>query len=81
MAKEVEINYFEVTVKVQAETDKEDRAGNPKIEKWNEKWLVHTKTSEEANEIVKNYYDCSMNDWRIAQKKETQILGVLNEND
>ena len=81
MAKEVEINYFEVTVKVQAETDKEDRAGNPKIEKWNEKWLVHTKTSEEANEIVKKYYDGSMNDWRIAQIKETQILGVLNEND
>ena len=33
MAKEVEINYFEVTVKLQEETDQEDRAGNPKIKK------------------------------------------------
>ena len=53
MAKEVEINYFEVTVKLQEETDQEDRAGNPKIKKWQEKWLVHAKTTEEANKIVK----------------------------
>lgn len=52
MAKEVEINYFEVTVKLQEETDQEDRAGNPKIKKWQEKWLVHAKTTEEANKIV-----------------------------
>jgi uncharacterized membrane protein YkoI len=79
MAREVEINYFEVTVKLQRETDKEDKAGNPKIEKWNEKWLVHTKTSEEANEIVKKYYEGTIEEWRIAQIKETQILGVLDE--
>ena len=80
MAREVEINYFEVTVKLQRETDKEDKAGNPKMEKWNEKWLVHTKTSEEANEIVKKYYDGTLEEWRIAQIKETQILGVLDED-
>ena len=80
MAREVEINYFEVTVKLQRETDKEDKAGNPKMEKWNEKWLVHTKTSEEANEIVKKYYEGTIEEWRIAQIKETQILGVLNED-
>jgi len=79
MAKEVEINYFEVTVKLQRETDKEDRAGNPKMEKWNEKWLVHTKTSEEANRIVKEYYDGTTDEWRIANVKETQILGVLDK--
>ena len=48
MAKEVEINYFEVVVKRERETDREDKAGNPKMEKWNEKWIVHAKTSEEA---------------------------------
>jgi uncharacterized membrane protein YkoI len=79
MAKEVEINYFEVTVKLQRETDKEDKAGNPKLEKWNEKWIVHAKTSEEANDIVKKEYDGDMDEWRIAAVKETQYLGVLDK--
>lgn len=79
MAKEVEVNYFEVTVKRQCETDMEDKAGNPKIKKWNEKWLVHAKTTEEANRIVKEYYNGTMDEWRIATVKETQILGVLDE--
>ena len=79
MAKEVEINYFEVTVKLQEETDQEDRSGNPKIKKWQEKWLVHAKTTEEANRIVQKEYDGAMADWRIANVKETQILGVLDE--
>ena len=78
MAREVEIQYFEVTVKMQAETDKNDKAGNPKMEKWNEKWIVHAKTSEEANEKVKKYYDGEMNEWRIATVKETQYLGILD---
>ena len=78
MAKEVEINYFEVTVKLQEETDQEDRAGNPQIKKWQEKWLVHAKTTEEANKIVQKEYDGTMADWRIANVKETQILGVLD---
>lgn len=78
MAKEVEVQYFEVVVKRQRETDKEDRAGNPKMEKWNDKWIVHAKTSEEANEIAKNYYSGDMDEWRIASIKETQYLGVLN---
>ena len=77
MAKDIEINYFEVTVKLQEETDVEDRAGNPKIKKWQEKWLVHAKTTEQANEIIKAEYSNSMSDWRIANVKETQILGVL----
>lgn len=80
MAKEVEIQYFEVTVKRQRETDKEDKAGNPKMEKWNDKWVVHATTSEEANKIVKDYYDGDMDEWRIASVKETQYLGVLNNN-
>lgn len=79
MAKDVEINYFEVTVKLQEETDQEDRAGNPKIKKWQEKWLVHAKTTEEANRIVKEEYSATMAEWRIANVKETQILGVLDK--
>jgi hypothetical protein len=79
MAKEIEINYFEVTVKLQEETDQEDRAGNPKLKKWQEKWMVHTKTSEEANKIVNEYYNSAMEEWRIANVKETQILGVLGD--
>ena len=79
MAKDVEINYFEVTVKLQCETDQEDRAGNPKIKKWQEKWLVHAKTTEEANRIVNKYYQSAMEEWRIAHVKETQILGVLEQ--
>ena len=77
MAKDIEINYFEVTVKLQEETDQEDRAGHPKVKKWQEKWLVHAKTTEEANKIVQEEYNGSMADWRIANVKETQILGVL----
>lgn len=79
MAKDVEVNYFEVVVKREHETDKEDKAGNPKIEKINEKWIVHTKTSEEANEIVKNWYEGEMDEWRIASVKETAYLGVLEK--
>lgn len=78
MAQEIEINYFEVTVKVQRETDMEDKAGNPKIKKWQEKWLVHAETTEKANEIVKKYYKDVTDEWRIATVKETQILGVLD---
>ena len=37
MAKEVEINYFEVPVKLQEQHGMEQRAGNPKIKKWQEK--------------------------------------------
>lgn len=76
MVNDVEVNYFEVTVKLQKETDKTDRAGNPKIKKWNEKWLVHAKTTEEANRIIKEEYDGSIEEWRIANVKETQIIGV-----
>lgn len=77
MAKEIEINYFEVVVKLQCETDKTDKVGNPKMEKWNEKWVVHAKTPEEANDIVKKEYDGDMNEWRISSVKETQYLGIL----
>ena len=79
MGKEVEINYFEATVKLMEETDQEDRAGNPKIKKWQEKWLVHAKTTEEANKIVQEEYNVTTADWRIANVKETQILGVLGD--
>ena len=79
MAKDVEINYFEVTVKLQEETDQEDRAGNPKIKKSQEKWLVHAQTTEEANKIVQEEYNVTTADWRIANVKETQILGVLGD--
>lgn len=77
MAKDVEVNYFEVVVKRLHETDKEDKAGNPKIEKISDKWIVHAKTSEEANEIAKSYYNGEMDEWRIASVKETQYLGIL----
>lgn len=77
MANDFEINYFEVTVKLQEETDAEDRAGRPKMRKWQEKWLVKAKTTEDANRIVREEYDGTMSDWRIANIKETQILGVL----
>lgn len=80
MAKEVDIQYFEVVVKRQRETDKEDKAGNPKMEKWNDKWIVHATTSERANEIAKSYYDGDMDEWRIASVKETQYLGVLGDD-
>lgn len=77
MAKDIEINYFEVTVKLQEETDQEDRAGRPKVNKWQEKWLVKAKTTEEVNRIINEEYSTSMAAWRIANVKETQILGVL----
>lgn len=80
MAKEVEVNYFDVTVKVTRETDEEDKAGNPKTKSWPEKWIVHAKTSDEANKIVSNYYDGTMDEWRITGLKETKYLGILNEN-
>jgi hypothetical protein len=71
------VKYFQVTVKLQEETDKTDRAGNPKLRKWNEVWVVDSKTSEEANKKVQEEYEGSIADWRIASVKETNIIGIL----
>lgn len=75
-----EVNYFQVSVKLQEETDMTDRAGNPKIRKWSELWVVEAKTSEEANKRVMEEYEGSMAEWRIAQVKETAIVGILEKN-
>ena len=74
------IEYFQVTVKLQEETDATDRAGNPKIRKWSEVWIVRADTSEQANKIVSEQYEGSLAEWRIAQVKETAIIGILNDN-
>lgn len=78
---EEKVKYFQVTVKLQEETDKTDRAGNPKIRKWNELWVVRADTSDEANKIVIDEYKGSIAEWRIAQVKETSIIGILNDNN
>lgn len=75
-----EVNYFQVSVKLQEETDMTDRAGNPKIRKWSELWVVEAKTSEEANKRVMEEYEGSMAEWRIAQVKETAIVGILEKD-
>ena len=77
---EEKIEYFQVSVKLQEETDATDRAGNPKITKWTELWVVKANTSEEANKIVSDEYEGSLAEWRIAQVKETKIIGILGEN-
>ena len=77
---EEKVKYFQVSVKLQEETDKTDRAGNPKIRKWTELWVVRANTSEEANKIVVDEYKGSLAEWRIAQVKETAIIGILNDN-
>ena len=74
------IEYFQVTVKLQEETDVTDRAGNPKIRKWSEVWIVRADTSDQANKIVYEQYEGSLAEWRIAQVKETSIIGILNDN-
>ena len=74
------IEYFQVTVKLQEETDATDRAGNPKIRKWSEVWIVRADTSEQANKIVSEQYEGSLAEWRITQVKETAIIGILNDN-
>ena len=78
---ENKVQYFEVSVKLQEETDATDRAGNPKIRKWNELWVVRADTSEEANKIVMDEYEGSLAEWRIAAVKETQIIGILGEDN
>lgn len=74
------VKYFQVSVRLQEETDATDRAGNPKIRKWNELWVVRADTSEQANSIVMDEYNGSLAEWRIAQVKETKIIGILGEN-
>lgn len=74
------VKYFQVSVKLQEETDATDRAGNPKIKKWTEQWIVRADTSDEANKIVMDEYTGSLAEWRIAQVKETAIIGILGEN-
>lgn len=74
------VKYFQVSVKLQEETDATDRAGNPKIKKWTDQWIVRADTSEEANNIVKDEYEGSLAEWRIAQVKETAFIGILGEN-
>ena len=77
---EEKIQYFQVSVRLQEETDATDRAGNPKIRKWTELWVVKADTSEQANKIVSDEYEGSLAEWRIAQVKETKIIGILGEN-
>jgi hypothetical protein len=73
-----EVKFFAVSVKLQEETDQTDRAGNPKIRKWKEDYIVRADNSAEANKIVSEQYDGSMAEWRIAQVKETTYVDVLN---
>ena len=78
MASTEEIKYFAVQVKLQTETDQEDKAGNPKIKKSTEEWIVRADTSEEANKIVKEEYEGCTSEWYISSVKATKYLGVLN---
>lgn len=80
MASTEEIKYFAVQVKMQIETDQEDKAGNPKIKKVTENWIVRADTSEEANQIVKEEYEGATFEWYISNVKATNYLGVLNYN-
>lgn len=73
-----EVKFFAVSVKLQEETDQTDRAGNPKVRKWKEDYIVRADNSAEANKIVSEQYDGSMAEWRIAQVKETTYVDVLN---
>lgn len=73
-----EIKFFAVSVKLQEETDQTDRAGNPKVRKWKEDYIVRADNSADANRIVSEQYDGAMAEWRIAQVKETSYIDVLN---
>ena len=73
------IKYFLVSVKLQEETDAIDKVGNPKIRKWKETGVVNAQTAQEANNIVMEQYDGSICEWRIAQVKETDYVGILGE--
>ena len=72
-----QVKYFLVTVKLQEETDATDRAGNPKIRKWKETWVVNAQTSIDANNKVMEEYDGSIAEWRIASVKETDYIGII----
>lgn len=76
-----EVNFFAVSVKLQEETDQTDRAGNPKIRKWKEDYLVKAKTAAEADRIVQELYDGAMAEWRISNVKETPYIDVLNYSE
>lgn len=78
MDKMDKVKFFAVSVKLQEETDQTDRAGNPKVRKWKEDYIVRADSSAEANKIVSNEYEGSMAEWRIAQVKETSYIDVLN---
>lgn len=75
-----EIKFFQVTVKLEEETDMVDKVGNPKIRKWSEDYLVRATNSQEANEIVKEEMDGVTAEWRISKIAETKYLAVLDKN-
>ena len=75
-----EIRFFQVTVKLEEETDMVDKVGNPKIRKWSEDYLVRATTSQEANEIVKKEMDGVSAEQRISKLTETKFLAVLDIN-
>ena len=75
--------FFAVQVKLQEETDKEDKAGNPKVRRWSEDYFVETTTSGSASQIVTEYMKDEYGDfteWRIVSVKETKYLKVLDSN-
>jgi hypothetical protein len=75
-----EIKFFQVTVKLEEETDMVDKVGNPKIRKWSEDYLVRATNSQEANEIVKEEMDGVTAEWRISKIAETKYIAVLDKN-
>lgn len=72
------VNFFSVNVKLQMETDATDRAGNPKIKKWNEQYIVRAENSQEADKIVREELEGCDSEWMIDTIKATKYIAVLN---
>ncbi len=73
------IEYYKVTVKVEVDTGMTNKAGEPKIRKHKEVYLVKNCGSpQEAADRVEKEFDGCMDEWAIESVKAEKLDSILD---
>ena len=76
------IEYYKVTVKVEEDTGMTNKAGEPKIKKHKEVYLVRNCGSpQEAADRVEKEFEGCMDEWMIESVKAENLDSILNAKE
>lgn len=76
------IEYYKVTVKVEVDTGLTNKAGEPKIKKHKEVYLVtNCATPQAAADRVAKLFQSCMDDWAIESVKAENLDEILSAKD